>query len=69
MLDLLKNPQKFPKIRDVNEKMQNNAEINTGTVQRCDNLVDLEKCRKMRLLSLSDVSILKRTSLDKFGGQ
>ena len=27
-----------------NEKMQNNAKISTGAVQRSDNLVDLEKC-------------------------
>ena len=69
MFDLLKNPQKFPKIRDVNEKVQNNAEISTGAVQRYDNLVDLEKCWKMRLLSLSEVSIQKRTSPDKFTGK
>ena len=31
-------------------------------VQRCDTLVDFEKCWKMRLLSLSEVSIQPRTN-------
>ena len=35
-------------------------------VQRNANLVDLEKCWKMRQLSSSEVSIQKRTSLPKF---
>ena len=44
MLDFLKNQQNlFKKIVKFNENLQNNAKINTGAVQRCDNLVDLEK--------------------------
>ena len=35
-------------------------------VQRYANLVDLEKCCKMRLFSLSQLSIQTRTSLSKF---
>ena len=34
--------------------------------KRCENLVDLEKSEKMRLLSLSEASIQKRTSTLKF---
>ena len=49
------------------ENLQNHAKICTGAVQRCNNLVDLEKCWKMRLLSLSEVSIQKRTSPGKLG--
>ena len=37
--------------------------------QRIVNLVDLKNPEKMRLLSLSELSIQKRTSLLKFGGQ
>ena len=37
-----------------------------GAVQRNANLVDLEKCCKLRLLSISEVSIQKRTSPLKF---
>ena len=59
----------FQNSGNFNEKVQNNAKISTGAVQRCDNLVDLEKCWKMRLLSLSEVSIQKRTSPDKFTGE
>ena len=35
-------------------------------MQRCDTLVDFEKCWKMRLLSLSEVSIQPRTSPPKY---
>ena len=35
-------------------------------VQRCDNLVDLEKCWKISLLSLSETSMQPRTSPVKF---
>ncbi len=38
-------------------------------MQRIVNLVDLKNPEKMRLLSLSELSIQKRTSLLKFGGQ
>ena len=37
-------------------------------MQKCENLVDLEKSEKMRLLSLSEASIQPRTSLSKFEG-
>ena len=38
-------------------------------MQRNANLVDLEKCCKMRLFSLSQLSIQPRTSPLKFGSQ
>ena len=44
MLDFLKNSQIFYKSGKFNEKVQNNAKIETGAVQRWDNLVDLERC-------------------------
>ena len=37
-------------------------------VQRCDNLVELEKCFPTSIWLQSFVSIQQRTSLDKFGG-
>ena len=40
-----------------------------GVMQKRVNLVDLKNPEKMRLLSLSELSIQKRTSLLKFGGQ
>ena len=37
-----------------------------GAVRKSVNLVDLEKCWRLRLLSLSEASIQRRTSLSKF---
>ena len=41
----------------------------SGAVQRFANLVDLEKCCKMRIWTQKSASIQKRTSLPKFGGE
>ena len=38
-------------------------------VQKCDNLVELEKCCKMRIWTQKSASKQKRTSLPKFGGR
>ena len=60
MLDFLKNSQIFQKFENFNEKMQNNAKISTGAVQRCDNLVDFEK----KILMLKNAPTLAIRSVD-----
>ena len=69
-LSFFKNNKKFKFYKNPeNSTLQNNAKNSNGAVQRCSNLVDLEECRKMRLLSLSEVSIQKRKGPDKFAGR
>ena len=43
-----------------------NWNFEIGAVRKSVNLVDLEKCWRLRLLSLSEASIQRRTSLSKF---
>ena len=48
------------------ENLKKSANFDFVAVPRCENLVDLEKSEKMRLLSLSEASIQKRTSPPQF---
>ena len=66
-----KNCEFEQKIQDLLEKMQKDPtkfcrNFEFGEVQKRADLVDLENPEKMRLLSLSEASIQKRTSLSKF---
>ena len=57
-----KNHKKWQKFRRVFVDF-----LRYWAVQRCDDLVDLEKCWKMRLFSLSEASIQRRTSRFRSG--
>ena len=59
-----KNLEKIPKILG---KILLNFQIRA--VQRCDNLVELEKCFPTSIWLQNFVSIQQRTSLDKFEGE
>ena len=80
MMELNESSRNFVKIGTIFEKIQSRkkiTKINGATdckfefeaVQRNPNLVDLEKCCKIRLFSLSQLSIQPRTSPLKFGSQ
>ena len=58
------NLQKFAKIT---EKLINFAKFKSGAVQRIANLVDPEKCCKMRIWMQKSALIQTRTSLLKLG--
>ena len=58
------NHEKIAKINGAKD-----CKFEFGAVQRNANLVDLEKCCKMRLFSLSQLSIQPRTSPLKFGSR
>ena len=59
-----KNLEKIPKILG-----KNLLNFQIRAVQRCDNLVELEKCFPTSIWLQNFVSIQQRTSLDKFEGE
>ena len=71
MTDLNENSAKFCKLtRKITEiNYAKDCKFEFGAVQRNANLVDLEKCCKMRLFALSQLTIQPRTSPLKFGSQ
>ena len=70
MTNLLGFQRNFENFHEIHEKkneiLWKTAKIKFGEMQRNDNLVDLEKCWKMRLLLLSEVSIQPIASPLKF---